>query len=229
MFISFPPWKHIETPSTSCEKCHPYPKPGGSKCHTIAQPKPPSSVCWYSALGWETLRSTEIVWRSSRRALWWWQFGREWHCYVTALNPVKMGIDWLTPKTVGPCFPENRMIFFWVDLGVPMFFQEGSQLHEFASSSLHTIRTSCEKDCCCQKSCVAHVQGVDGRPLWVLKKRRNWCRNCWMKVQELLVSHHCNSSKLDHGVSHFWQMDYVGIVGSSMDWGVHLFTSLNIP
>lgn len=53
-----------------------------------------------------------------------------------------------------------------------MFFQEGSQLHEFASSSLHTIRTSCEKDCCCQKSCVAHVQGVDGRPLWVLKKRR---------------------------------------------------------
>lgn len=59
----------------------------------------PSSVCWYSALGWETLRSTEIVWRSSRRALWWWQFGREWHCYVTALNPVKMGIDSLTTKT----------------------------------------------------------------------------------------------------------------------------------
>lgn len=58
MFISFPPLKHIETPSASCEKCHPYPKPGGSKCHIIAQLKPPSSVCWYSALGWETLRST---------------------------------------------------------------------------------------------------------------------------------------------------------------------------
>ena len=74
----------------------------------------PSSVCWYSALGWETLRSTEIVWRSSRRALWWWQFGREWHCYVTALNPVKMGIDWLTPKTRAMLSREQDEINEWI-------------------------------------------------------------------------------------------------------------------
>jgi hypothetical protein len=164
-----------------------YPKPGGSKCHTISQPKQRMLILstW--------LRNAEIHWdclKVIQKGLMVMAIWQRMALLCDGVEPGENG-DWLIDnENKGHAFqsPENRMKLMSGFRGTH-FFQEGSQLHEFASSSLHTIRiirASCEKDCCYQKSCVAgHVQGVDGRPLWVPLKASvrvgaEWkFRNCW--------------------------------------------------